>query len=148
MFCSICINGLELSAYLNNTINDTSSFFDSLLLGIIHSLTSHFISILLTTQFSKHHGISMLNRISSWVIIQNHIIAITNVNRTIFMGSNITIDDIYTIIFQASSSLDGSISDCITRLVCIHINRLCCSLNLQVYLVSCVINHTFIASIR
>ena len=148
MFCSICINGLELSTYLNNTINDTSSFFDSLLLGISHSLTSHFISILLTTQFSKHRGICMLNRISSWVIIQNHIITITNVNRTIFMGSNITIDDIYTIIFQAASSLDGSISDCITRLVCVHVNRLCCSLHFQVYLVSCVINHTFIASSR
>ena len=114
MFCSISINGLELSTYLNNTINDTSSFLDSLLLCISHSLISHFISILLATQFCKHHSISMFNFIGSWVIIQNHIITITNVNGAIIMSSNIAIDDIHTIVFLSTSSLDGSIADCIT----------------------------------
>ena len=148
MFCSISISNRELGASLYSSINDASNLLDSIFLRIINSLSLHVISREFFAQFSKHQRISVLHAICCRVVVENHIIAITYINRTIIMSSNITTDNIYTIIFQAAWCFDSSITDRTTTLVCVHIHFLCRLMSSYINLVLCIINHTLIASGR
>ena len=102
MFSTISISHIELGANFNGSINDASHFLDSILFSIRYRLSLHIISREFFTQFSEHQRISMFNAIGCRVIIENHIIAIAYINGAIIMSSNITTDNIYTIVFQAA----------------------------------------------
>ena len=102
MLCTICISNRELGAYIYSSVNDTSNLLDSILFCISYRLSLHIISRKFFTQFSKHQRISMFYTIRCRIVVENHIIAITHINGAIIMSSNITADNIHTIVFQTA----------------------------------------------
>ena len=102
MFCTISISHIELGAYFNGSINDASHFLDSILFSIRYRLSLHIISRKFFTQFSEHQRISMFYTIRCRVIVENHIIAIAYINGAIIMSSNVTTNNVHTIVFQAT----------------------------------------------
>ena len=102
MFSTISISHIELGANFNGSINDASHFLDSILFCISYRLILHIISRKFFTQFSEHQRISVFYTIRCRVKVEDHIIAITHINGAIIMSSNVTTNNVHTIVFQAT----------------------------------------------